>query len=41
MYTRPVVSLADKFQVARHFTLDDPEELTVEWLEQMLSIVRK
>lgn len=41
LYTRPVVELADTFKVARHFTLDDPENLTEEWLEEMLDIVRK
>ena len=41
MYTRPVVELAEKFQVARHFTLDEPETLTEEWLEEKLQIVRK
>ena len=41
MYTRPVVELTSKFQVARHVTLDDPETLTVEWLEEVLEIVRK
>ena len=41
LYTRPVVELADSFKVARHFTLDDPETLTDEWLEEMMGIVRK
>ena len=41
LYTRPVVELADTFKVARHFTLDEPENLTEEWLEEMMGIVRK
>ena len=41
LYTRPVVSLADTFKVARHFTLDDPETLTEEWLEEQIGVERK
>ena len=41
LYTRPVVELADSFKVARHFTLEDPEDLTTEWLEEKMGIVRK
>jgi len=41
LYTRPVVELADSFKVARHFTLEDPADLTVEWLEENMGIVRK
>ena len=41
LYTRPVTNLADNFKVARHFTLDDPETLTEEWLEEQMAIVRK
>jgi hypothetical protein len=38
MYTRPVVSLAETFKVARHVTLDDPEDLSAEWIEEKLEI---
>ena len=41
LYTRPVVELADAFKVARHFTLEDPEDLTEEWLEEKMCIVKK
>ena len=41
LYTRPVVELAEAFKVARHFTLEDPEDLTEELLEEKLGIVRK
>ena len=41
LYTRPVVELAESFKVARHFTLDDPEDLTEAWLEEQMGIVKK
>ena len=41
LYTRPVVELAESFKVARHFTLEEPEDLTEEWLEENLGIVKK
>ena len=41
LYTRPVVELADAFKVARHFTLEDPEDLDVEWLEEKMGVVKK
>jgi len=41
LYTRPVVELADSFKVAKHFTVDDLEDITTEWLETQMGIVRK
>jgi len=41
MYTRPVVVLVENFQVNKHITLDDPEDLTDEWLEKQLGIEKK
>ena len=41
MYTRPVVNLVTAFRVNRHLVLDDPETLTVEWLNEQLGIVVK
>ena len=33
MYTRPVVALCETFQVVgKNFTIDDPDDLTEEWL---------
>jgi len=38
MYTRPVVTLTDTFKVPKHIMLDDPEDLTAEWLEERLGV---
>ena len=40
MYTRPVNNLAEAFKVARHLSLEDPEDLTLEWIEAQLGITK-
>ena len=40
MYTRPVNNLAETFKVARHLSLEDPEDLTLEWIEAQLGITK-
>ena len=41
MYTRPVTNLAATFKVNKHIMLDEPETLTLEWLNEQLDIVVK
>ena len=36
--TRPVSDLCTKFAVNKHITLEDPEDLDVEWLEKQLQV---
>lgn len=38
LYTRPVSDLCTKFAVNKHITLEDPEDLDVEWLEKQLQV---
>ena len=38
LYTRPVSDLCAKFAVNKHITLEDPEDLDVEWLEKQLQV---
>ena len=41
MYTRPVVTLVENFQVNKHLTLDDADDLDEEWLMKGLGIEKK
>ena len=38
---RPVVDLANAFKVNKHVVLEDPEDLTFEWLNTAMGIVVK
>jgi len=40
MYTRPVVTLTDTFKVPKHIPLEDAEDMTDEWLEEKLGVVK-
>ena len=37
MYTRPIPTLCETFKVNKHYTLEDPEDLDVEWLEDRIA----
>ena len=37
MYTRPIPMLLNIFKVNKHFTLEDPEDLDLEWLETRIA----
>ena len=37
MYTRPIPTLVETFKVNKHFTLEDAEDLDVEWVEHRLA----
>jgi len=37
MYTRPIPMITETFKVNKHFTLEDPEDLDLEWLEAKIA----
>lgn len=37
MYTRPIPLMVDTFKVNKHFTIEDPEDLDLEWLEAKIA----
>ena len=37
MYTRPIPTLCETFKVNKHYTLEDPEDLDLEWLEDRIA----
>ena len=37
MYTRPIPQCVEEFKVNKHYSLEDPEDLDVEWLEARIA----